>query len=87
MLAALCNLSEACSILLDGGADAGATDLNGNTALHLAYAFGSMSSALILEEKGADTNTTNASGRTASEEAGRFLHFCKIFDYPQKDSD
>ena len=48
-----------------------AKDLESNTALHIAYAYGSISCALILETRGADPESQNGSGRTPIEEAGR----------------
>jgi ankyrin repeat protein len=79
MLAAACNLPQAVTLLVDCGADINATDIEGNTALHLAYAFGSISCALFLESRGADTNILNTSSRTPSEEAGRQSTLIPIF--------
>jgi ankyrin repeat protein len=91
MLAASCNLTDACGVLLDYGANINATDLSGNTALHLAYAFGSMSSVMLLEEKGSRDgvlldDVPNNSNRTPSEEAGRHIHMPPLFRCPA-DSD
>ena len=70
MVAAACNLSDAVTVLLDNGADFRVTDLERNTALHIAYAFGSLSSALLLEARGADTEAVNGRNRIPTEEAG-----------------
>ena len=62
---------DAVSILLDNGADVHVTDLERNSALHLAYAFGALSCALLLESFGANTEMLNGRKRIPSEEAGR----------------
>lgn len=53
------------------GADVYSTDIQTNTALHIAYAFGSMSCVTLLEQNGADPECVNNSGRVPLEEAGR----------------
>ena len=71
MLAASCNLVDILSILLDNGADISKTDfIDGNTALHYAYATGSMAAASLLEERGANDASTNGKGRTPMDVAG-----------------
>ena len=62
---------DAVGILLDNGADVHVTDLERNSALHLAYAYGALSSALLLESCGANTDLLNGRQRVPSEEAGR----------------
>ena len=64
-------MPDAVGILLDNGADVNVTDLERNSALHLAYAFGALSSALLLESCGANTELLNGRKRVPSEEAGR----------------
>jgi len=71
MLAAACNITDAVGMLLDAGADVGVTDLERNTAMHIAYAYGSLSSAFVIETKGGDTSARNGRQRTPTEEAGR----------------
>jgi ankyrin repeat protein len=86
MLCAAFNVCEACVLLLDGGAEACATDLEGNTALHLAYAYGSWTCALYMESRGAEggaeggalSEARNNCGRTPSEEAGRYANLCPL---------
>lgn len=56
---------------ISSGADVHATDLQTNTALHIAYAYGSIPCVMLLEAKGADPESRNGSGRTPIEEAGR----------------
>lgn len=70
LLSAAFNLCEAITLLLDHGAEIRSSDLEGNTALHLAYAFGSMTCVLYLEFRGADSNAKNLKGRAPLEEAG-----------------
>ena len=71
MLAAACNLTDAVGMLLDAGADVGVYDLERNSSLHIAYAYGSLSSALMIEGKGGDAAARNGRQRTPTEEAGR----------------
>ena len=71
LLSAAFNLCEGSVDLLDHGADIQSSDLEGNTALHIAYAFGSISCVLLLESRGADSNAENIMGRKPFEEAGR----------------
>ena len=53
------------------GADVHVKDLESNTALHIAYAYGSISCAMMLETRGADPESLNGCGRIPIEEAGR----------------
>jgi ankyrin repeat protein len=48
-LAAMCNVCEAIQLLLDAGADVGISDLDGNTPLHLAFAFSASAAVGVLE--------------------------------------
>jgi len=71
MLAAAANLEPAVAMLLAGGADALARDLEGNTACHMAYAYGSAAAAVTLEGlMGADAAIANHCGKTPLEMAG-----------------
>ena len=71
MIAAAANLEAAISMLLASGADVFATDLEGNTPLHMAYAYGSASAAATLESKmGESKNISNHAGKSAFEMAG-----------------
>jgi ankyrin repeat protein len=79
LLSAAINLCEAVTMLLDHGAEIRSTDLEGNTALHLAYAFGSMTCVLYLEFRGADSNAKNLKGRTPLDEAGRCALILPLF--------
>ncbi len=45
------NELECMRVLLDGGADVNAVDVNENTALHYAAGYGNMDSAKLLIEK------------------------------------
>ena len=49
------------------GADVHAKDLESNTALHIAYAYGSISCAMMLETRGADPESLNGCGRIPIE--------------------
>ena len=82
MHAAAYNLSDACAILLDAGAAIETTDLQGNTALHLAYAFGSMTCVLYLEARGGSDFIQNCFGRLPSEEVGRHSLLTPLFTIP-----
>lgn len=71
MLAAASNLLDAITLLLDAGADMGLRDnIGGNTALHYAYAAGSMAAASLLEERGADINVLNCAGKSPIDVTG-----------------
>jgi ankyrin repeat protein len=70
MYAAACNLLECLSLLLTGRSDVNRIDNHGNTALHYAYAFGSMAAASLLEERGSDCSLENQQGRTPLSIAG-----------------
>ena len=70
MYAAAFNLPSAISLLCTAGADVNLRDLDGNTALHYAYACGSNAAASALEEKNIDANIENNDGKTALEVLG-----------------
>lgn len=80
LLSAAFNLCEAVSMLLDHEAEIRSSDLEGNTALHLAYAFGSMTCVLYLEFRGADSTAKNLDGKTPLEEAGRCALILPLFN-------
>ena len=81
MLAAMCNLPIAITMLLDEGADIQSTDLDGNTALHLAYCCSASAAVSVLEARLADETAVNAIGRVPLECAGcvhKFKPICKV---------
>ena len=78
-LAAIGNLTDAVSILLDAGADMLSTDLDGNTALHLAYAYTASATISLLETKGSNEESINMLGKTPLECAGCLRKFKGIF--------
>ena len=82
MMAAAADISIAVEILLNAGADVHAEDLEGNTALHYANAFGSMSSAVALESKGGDLHHSNHFGITASDSMGKMRRMQPLFIKP-----
>ena len=82
MMAAAADISIAVEILLNAGADVHAEDLEGNTALHYANAFGSMSSAVALESKGGDLQHCNHFGITASNFVGKMRKMQPLFCKP-----
>lgn len=71
MFAAACNLLDAIILLLDSDADMNLKDnISGNTALHYAYATGSMAAASLLEERGADMSVKNCDGKIPIDVTG-----------------
>lgn len=71
MIAAACNLIDAVSMLIEHGADLSLRDsINGSTALHYAYASGSMATASLLEERGADLSPLDNADRTPIDVTG-----------------
>ena len=59
MLACAAGLEDVVKVLLAQGADALATDLEGNTPLHYTYAYARMSLPSLLEAAGASMNACN----------------------------
>lgn len=72
MFAAACNLTDCVSLLCTGGADINIRDLDGNTALHYANAYGSIAAAAVLEGKGADNTALNSNQLTPDDIIGQF---------------
>jgi ankyrin repeat protein len=60
MYAAAANLVEAVNLLLTAKSKINQVDVDGNSALHYAYAFGSLMAASVLEANGANTSAYNA---------------------------
>jgi ankyrin repeat protein len=81
MLAAAANLKDAIVMLLDAGADLNASDIDGNTALHLAYSLGSTAAAILLESRGADQDRENMSKCTPIEMSGRGNSVIPLFNH------
>eukprot|EP01035_Chromulina_nebulosa_P017703 gene17703-23294_t len=52
MIASTLNIPQACTILISHGANVNYQDLDGNTALHLAYIYGNTQIIGLLESKG-----------------------------------
>jgi ankyrin repeat protein len=80
MFAACCNLPEACEVLLEAGGDVNATDIDGNTAAHLAYSFSSMRCVNMIENNEAYHETPNFKGLTPLECAGMYMKCRGIYD-------
>lgn len=59
---------------LENGADAGATDLSGNTPLHLAVAHGHVQTMEVLLKHGADVNALDRHGNTPLHLAAKAGH-------------
>lgn len=70
MLAAAFDLPAAVTLLCTAGAGVNMRDLDGNTALHYAYACGSNHAVSVLEDRDADSNIENNEGKTSFEVAG-----------------
>jgi ankyrin repeat protein len=79
MYAAAADLPNVCKILFEAGADLQSKDLDGNTALHFAYMYGSKNSVAMLESLGADDKIDNNFGREPLFESGREKYFKPIF--------
>ena len=93
MYAAAADLSDACQVLLEAGADTRATDLDGNTALHIAYMYSATSVISLLssaahaggdagsdeEEKAGATDRLNQARRAPLEESGRSGKYPHVF--------
>ena len=72
MYAAIVDDPEALQLLIQAGADLSMKDVDGNTALHLAYMYcSSRCRRLLLASGGVDEEGTNLSGRTPLDVAGR----------------
>ena len=67
------------NILIIEGSDVNYIDLNGNSPLHYAYAFGCTSVVVLLEAKGASNDIENLSSFTPLDMAGKFNTFLTIF--------
>jgi hypothetical protein len=72
MFAAACNLPDCISLLCTGGSNVNLRDAEGNTALHYANAYGSISAVSVLEAKGADRSVTNGKQLTPDDIIGQF---------------
>jgi ankyrin repeat protein len=71
MMAASADLPHnALEALVTAGAELDCKDLDGNTALHYAYAYGSMGASVWLEAKGASTDVKNLQDYTPFELVG-----------------
>ncbi len=70
MYAAASNLPDAVKILVSSGCKINIKDNDGNTALHFAYAMGSIAAASALESCGADVTISNNGGRQAFDVVG-----------------
>lgn len=79
MLAAMCGLTDACELLVEAHCDVNASDLDGNTACHLAYAYGATSVAMYLEGRPDFLESTNAMGNTPLDCAGSFKKIRPVF--------
>ena len=66
--------TNAIELLAAAGADLGAPEKDGNTALHLAVKNNKVHAVAALVEAGAPINATNAAGRTPLGEARRMGH-------------
>lgn len=79
MYAAASNLVDACSTLLDAGALINSTDLDGCTALHIAYIHGSSSAVSFLEANGADCDALNKKSKVPFETSGSIEKYPPLF--------
>lgn len=70
MLAAAFDLPAAVTLLCTAGADVNMRDLDGNSALHYAYACGSNRAVSALEDRDADSSIENNEGNTPFEVVG-----------------
>lgn len=70
MYAAATNLVDCLQLLVLGKSDVNRVDSLGNTALHYAYAYGSIAAASFLEGKGASSDIENQEQKTPLEVAG-----------------
>ena len=67
------------NILINEVSDVNSTDLNGNSPLNYAYAFGCTSVIVLLEAKGTSNDIENLSSFTPLDMAGKFNTFLPIF--------
>jgi len=75
MMAAAADLPHAAlEALVAGGAELDCKDLDGNTALHYAYAYGSMGASVWLEAKGASADAKNLRDYAPFELVGNMGH-------------
>ncbi len=72
MFAAASNLVDCIQLLCVAGCDLNRADNEGNTALHYAYAYGSIATISFLEENGADSSKENMKEQIPLAIAGRF---------------
>eukprot|EP00603_Paraphysomonas_imperforata_P015364 CAMPEP_0114452376 /NCGR_PEP_ID=MMETSP0104-20121206/1482_1 /TAXON_ID=37642 ORGANISM="Paraphysomonas imperforata, Strain PA2" /NCGR_SAMPLE_ID=MMETSP0104 /ASSEMBLY_ACC=CAM_ASM_000202 /LENGTH=1372 /DNA_ID=CAMNT_0001624623 /DNA_START=163 /DNA_END=4281 /DNA_ORIENTATION=+ len=79
MLAAAFDLPAAVTLLCTAGADVNLRDLDGNTALHYAYACGSNQAMSALESLSASSDITNNAGDTPFEVVGLIDSIAPIF--------
>jgi ankyrin repeat protein len=79
MLAAAFDLPEAVSLLCSAGADVNMRDLDGNTALHYAYACSSSHAMSALEDNNANTDIANNAGNTPFDVIGLIDTISPIF--------
>lgn len=79
MLAAAFDLPAAVTLLCTAGADINLRDLDGNTALHYAYACGSNKALSVLEDRGADSTIENMAGSTPFEVVGLISTIAPLF--------
>jgi ankyrin repeat protein len=70
MYASAANLADCIPLLCLAKSDVNRIDSLGNSALHYAYAFGSIAAASLLEEKGADSFLENHNDKTPLSVAG-----------------
>ncbi len=70
MLAASCNLIQACRLLLSHGAKINACDDSGNTAMHFAYMYTCTNVITLLRSSDGDEGVKNKEGKSPADVAG-----------------